>query len=65
MSTTDLIQTLLLLDIVGMGLLAMFYLSRRVLGWTEYLAWGLFAILLPDFGPFLVIAMRPGFPRHE
>ena len=65
MSTPDIIQILLLLDIVGLGLLAMFYLSRRALGWTEYLAWGVFAVLLPVLGPFLVIALRPGLPRRD
>ena len=65
MSTSDIIKIFLLLDILGMGLLAMFYLSRRALGWTEYLAWGLFAVLLPVLGPFLVIALRPGIPRRD
>jgi hypothetical protein len=63
--TADLIRVLLLLDIVGMGLLAMFYLRRRAMGWSEYLAWGIFAVLIPVFGPFLVIALRPGSRRRE
>ncbi len=63
MSTADIIRFLLLLDIVGMGLLSMFYLSRRNLGWMEYLAWGIFAAILPVFGPFVVIALRPGQSR--
>ena len=64
MSSVDLIRFLLLLDIVGMGLLGVFYLSRRSLGWAEYLAWGIVAAILPVFGPFMVIALRPGQPRR-
>ena len=60
MSTPDLIRTLLILDILGMGILGMVYLSRRKMGWSEYLAWGVFAVLIPVFGPFLLIALRPG-----
>lgn len=65
MPTAEIIRVLLLLDIVGMGLLSMFYLRRRTMGWSEYLAWGVFAVLIPVFGPFLVIALRPGSPRRE
>lgn len=64
MSTAEIIRFLLLLDIIGMGLLCMFYLSRRSLSWVEYLAWGVFATIIPVFGPFLVIALRPGLPRR-
>ncbi len=63
MSTTEIIRFLLLLVIIAMGLLGMFYLSRRSLGWAEYLAWGVFAAILPVLGPFLVIALRPGKSR--
>lgn len=65
MATAEIIRVLLILDIVGMGLLAMFYLRRRVLGWGFYLAWGIFAVLIPVFGPFLVIALRPGSKRRS
>lgn len=47
-----------------MVLLAVFYLRRRELSWWAYLAWGLVALLIPILGPFLVIASRPGRPRH-
>ena len=60
MSTPEIIRILLLLDILAMGLLCMFFLRRRSMSWAEYLAWGLFAVALPVFGPFLVIALRPG-----
>gem|GEM_PF-5307636 len=64
-TTADLIRILLVLDIIGMGLLSLFYLRRRVMGWSEYLAWGVFAALIPIFGPFLVIALRPGQARGK
>jgi hypothetical protein len=64
MSTADIIRLLLLLDIIAMGVFSMFYLSRRKMGWSEYLAWGVFAVLIPVFGPFLVVALRPGAPRQ-
>ena len=63
MTTADLIRILLLLDVVGMGLMGMFYLSRRRLGWAAYLAWGILAASVPIFGPFVVIALRPGRMR--
>jgi hypothetical protein len=45
-------------------LLAMLYLRRRQLQPRAFLFWGLLALLLPLLGPFLVIALRPGFPRR-
>ncbi len=67
MDTTEVIRTMLLVVVVGMALLAFFYLSRRQLSWPAYLAWGLLATLLPVFGPFLVISLRPGraFLRND
>lgn len=65
MATADLIRVILLLVIVAMGLLAMFFLRGRVLSWGAYLGWGIFAVLIPVFGPFLVIALRPGGRRQE
>jgi hypothetical protein len=60
MDTTEIIRSMLLIVVVGMALLAFFYLSRRQMSWPAYLAWGLLATLLPVLGPFLVIALRPG-----
>jgi hypothetical protein len=49
---------------IGMLLMAAFYLSgRRGLGWQDYMAWALVALLVPVLGPFLVIVFRPGVPR--
>jgi len=41
-------------------LLAIFYLRNRNLSLGEYTLWGLFALLIPALGPFLVILSRPG-----
>jgi hypothetical protein len=64
LTTADLIRALLLLDILGMAFLGVYYLSRRRLSWLQYLLLGVFAALVPVFGPFLVIALRPGVPRE-
>lgn len=63
MSAADVLRILLFLDVLGMALLAAFYLRRRELSWWAYLLWGLVALLIPILGPFLVIASRPGHPR--
>lgn len=56
-------RTLLMICLFGMALLAAFYLRRRSLTLIEYLCWGMLLILLPLFGPFLVIMLRPGAGR--
>ena len=65
MTADDLLRALLLLDILGMALLAIFYLRRRPLSWLAFLGWGLLAVLVPILGPFLVIAARPGTTRRR
>jgi pilus assembly protein TadC len=60
----DILRTLLLTAILSMAFLSFFYLSRRRLSWNEYLLLGLFSALVPVFGPFLVIALRPGVKRQ-
>lgn len=65
MTETGLLQALLVLDILGMALLAIFYLRQRPLSWLAFLGWGLLAVLVPILGPFLVIASRPGRPRDR
>ena len=59
-STPDFIRYALLACILGMALLAAFYLRRRDLSLWAYTGWGLLALLLPVVGPFLVIWIRPG-----
>jgi len=48
---------------LSMTMLAAFYLRRRELSPIAYTAWGLFALILPVIGPFLVIWLRPGENR--
>ena len=51
---------LLVAFLVTIYLVAVFYLSRRSMSKLAYVFWGIFALLLPAFGPFFVIAYRPG-----
>ncbi len=60
MTTSDLLRILLLLTALGMIALALNYLRQRHLAWPDFLAWALLAVLVPIFGPCLVIALRPG-----
>ena len=50
------------LTVLGMCLLAVFFLCGRRMTLLEYLGWGLLAVILPLVGPFLVIVMAPGKP---
>ena len=55
-------RVLLGVGVMGMALLAIFYLRQRRMPFHEYLAWGLLAIFVPVFGPFWVIYIHPGQP---
>ncbi|MCS6994486.1 MAG: hypothetical protein N2117_12495 [Anaerolineales bacterium] len=44
--------------------LALAYLRYRRLSHAEIVAWGALALFVPIFGPFFVIAARPG-PRRR
>lgn len=63
-SIPDILRALLVVSILTMACLSFYCLSRRRLSWGQYLFYGLFAALVPIFGPFLVIALRPGSPRR-
>jgi len=56
----DALRLILVTFLVTIYLLAVFYLSRRKMAKLAYALWGVFALLLPAFGPFFVIAYRPG-----
>ena len=65
MSARAFLLIMLLITEMGMLLMAALFLSgRRGLGWLDYLAWALVALLLPVLGSLLVIAFRPGVPRN-
>lgn len=57
-----LMRVFLGLSVLGMALLAVFYLRQRRMSFREYLGWGLLAIFVPLLGPFWVIYMHPGQP---
>ena len=60
MVTAAVVRTLLIVDLVGMSLLALIYLRQRRMEWTAFCFWGALSIVIPVLGPFLVIANRPG-----
>jgi hypothetical protein len=61
--SAETMRLLIVVCAVGMLLIAALYLRRRQLTTTQYLVWGLLALLVPVLGPFLVIALRPGKVR--
>ena len=58
--SSETLRTIFLLYLIAAFLLAIFYLRRCQLSFGEYTLWGLFALLLPALGPFLVILAKPG-----
>jgi cytochrome bd-type quinol oxidase subunit 2 len=63
--SADTMRFLLVACMVGIALLALLYLRKRILSPWEYLAWGLLVVLLPFLGPFLVILLKPGAARRS
>lgn len=59
----DVMRALLWLCLIGMALLAAFYLRQRSLSIYGYLGYSLLILLVPLLGPFLVILSRPGAAR--
>jgi hypothetical protein len=58
--TVETLRTIFLVFLIAEFLLAIFYLRRCQLQFCAYTLWGLFALLVPVLGPFLVILSRPG-----
>jgi hypothetical protein len=56
----SLLKTILVIFFILMVLVAVSYLSQRKMKKIAFALWGTFALLLPGFGPFFVIAYRPG-----
>jgi len=54
------LRVLLLLYLVAAFGVAVAYLRRRRMTLRGYALWGMFALLLPAFGPFFLIAVQPG-----
>jgi hypothetical protein len=59
------LRLLLAIYLIAMYILAMLYLRRRDLNLGAYALWGLFALLVPALGPFLVLLSRPGGPHRS
>ena len=62
--TAATLRLFLVSTLIAMYILAMAFLRHRPLTFSQYAAWGLFALLVPALGPFLVILSRPGGPRR-
>ena len=56
----NVLRLLLGFFLLAIFLLAVSYLRRRKMSAWAFAFWGAFALLLPAFGPFFVIAYRPG-----
>ena len=56
----EILHTLLIIFFVAIFLVSISYLQQRKMSCWAYAFWGTFALLLPAFGPFFVIAYRPG-----
>ena len=61
--TPESLRLLFSIGLLGMVLLAVFYLRKRRLSFWQFLGWGLLAIFIPLLGPFLVILSGPGESR--
>jgi hypothetical protein len=62
--TAELLRILLVLYALAALGIGFSYLARKRLSIGEWLLWGTIAITVPVFGPFFVIAARPG-PRNR
>jgi energy-converting hydrogenase Eha subunit H len=58
--SADVMRLLLFLCLLGMAIVAALFLRSRSISLTAYLMWGLLIILVPLFGPFVVILAHPG-----
>jgi hypothetical protein len=54
------LRIILVFFLIIVFLVSLSYLRRRKMSKLGYAFWGTFALLLPAFGPFFVIAYRPG-----
>jgi len=57
---TATLRLLLLLLIFVLYAMAIIYLSRRFLSPLHFAFWGLFALVIPILGPFIVFLAEPG-----
>jgi hypothetical protein len=57
---TEALRVILISFLIAIFLVSLSYLRRRKMSKLAYAFWGVFALLLPAFGPFYLIAYRPG-----
>jgi hypothetical protein len=62
--TPESLRLLFSIGLLGMVLLAVFYLLGRRLSFWQFLGWGLLVIFIPLLGPFLAIICSPGQSRN-
>ena len=58
------LQSLLAIYVLAAFVITIFYLRYRRCSPLEFALWGGLAFFLPVFGPFFVIAARPGPKKH-
>jgi len=63
--TAEILRTILLIFLFAMLALGLDFLRRRRMPFNEFALWGLFALLVPALGPFLVIVIQPGKPARR
>lgn len=56
----EMLRLLLAGNLVAMFVLAILYLRRQSMNFSQRALWGLFALLVPALGPFLVILLQTG-----
>jgi len=61
--SADWMRLLLCICLIGIAILAAFFLRGRSLSLLAYLGWGALIILFPLIGPFLVVLIQPGTSR--
>lgn len=64
LSIQDTLFIMLMLSMIGMAIIAAFYLRERRLSMLAYIGWGLIIALIPLVGPFLVVLLQPGNRRE-
>ena len=57
---SEMLRLLLTGTLIAMYLLAMLSVRCQSSTISQYTLWGLFALLVPALGPFLVILLQPG-----
>ncbi len=65
LTNPEVVFRLLFSGMIGMAVLAAFFLRGRSLSVIEAFAWGALVIFLPVLGSFLAILLRPGTSKKQ